>query len=80
MLCDENLTIFTKWFENDYEKWIVSSIFFCSHGSILQNLESQSLFGYNKNFLFQTTWISTIGILDGSMMVRAARIWFLPSA
>ena len=49
-------------------------LFFYSHGSILQNLESQSLFGYNKNFLFQTTWISTIGILDGSMMVRDVRM------
>ena len=63
MLCDENCDdchkMIQKWL------WIVSSIF-RSHGSILQNLESQSLFGYNKNFfLFQTTWISTIGILDG---------------
>ena len=47
---------------------IVSSIFLLSWIDF-----KKSLFGYNKNFLFQTTWISTIDILD-SMMVRDVRM------
>ena len=49
MLCDENCDDCHKMIQ----KWlgIVSSIF-RSHGSILKNLESQSLFGYNKNFFY----------------------------